>query len=212
MAVKVIRGKKQKRKETIIFAILCFIIVLLLGANIWAICNLIESKKIKGSPSIVCDNQSVMGFVMKLDEPTSDGIIFEKQPLNPGDETTKEIRLVNNGGDDLYLRLSLVFEISLDSINFEEVDFLTFSVKDVVNWTKNDVDDKYYSLIKLSKHDYLDINTIIKIKDELQQDDNFEQYKDKHYKITIHVDTLNASEVISTETPQDIIQSWGSGE
>lgn len=207
MAVKVVRAKKERKKETVIFSILCVVIILLLAVNIWALVYILNGTAQKGSPSIVSENQSIVGYTMYGEEETTQYLTLDNEILNPGSKSNRKIRIKNLGGQDVYMRLSCDFKLLIDD-EYQKKDFLNLIVTDDEDWIISEVDGKCYYLKKLVAKEFVDINIQLEIKPELSQDDLYEDYRNCLYKVFVNVETIDANGVTLVQTPQEIHSAW----
>lgn len=210
MATSIILSKKQKKKETVIFTILCILIVILLIANIWAFIYIVNGGTRYGSPSFMSDNKRVIGHVLDNQKATNDILTLDDdETLNPGSVTYRSIQIENYGNQELYLRMYCEFQVSIDNENFETKDFIDLIVDNAdENWIKSSIDNKYYSTVSLGGNSTINMDIELMLKPELGTDDLYDEYRTCHYKLFIHIETLNSNGITINKTSEAIADSW----
>ena len=180
---------------------------MLLAGNVWALVKILNLTKPTGSPSFVSDNPNIIGYTMYGTEATTQYVTLDQEVLNPGSVSNRKIRIENLGGSNVYIRLSCDFTLLIEN-EYEKKDFLNFIVPDSLNWVKSEVDGKYYLLDQIKEKKYVDIDIALEIREELSQEDLYEEYRNCLYKIFINVETIDANGVTLVENSQEVHLAW----
>ena len=209
MAKSLIIVKKDKRRERIVFTILCVLIAILLVFNIVALVYILTHNTKHGSPSFIADNKYVIGYVKAGGEYTKNTITFDDELLFPGTQTTKTVRFENYGGKNYYIRIYAQFQVNVNGKSFETQDnFVEINITNGnTKWIKSATDEKIYFTDEFAGHSEIDVDLTINLRNSLDNDDFNENYKDKPYRLNICIETTNTN-ITLDKTPEGIENSW----
>ena len=161
-----------------------------------------------GSPSIVSQDNSVIGYVKAGGEYTKNTITFDDEVIFPGSNTKKTIRLENLSRDAKYIRIYAQLQILIDN-EFKTNDFVDVNLANYnANWTKSSTDNKLYYTQILEGNNFVDVDLNFEIYNYLDTQDFDENYKNLPYIVNVCVETRNTN----TQLDKDNIQvSWEKG-